>query len=202
MSNKLQELTDRLYAEGLSKGQQEGEQILSQARAEAEKLVKDAQAKAERLIADAQKQAEDLVSKANADLKMASDHALGATKNAIENAILAKSVDGSVATVLSNTEFAKEIILAAAQKVSTDNACDLSIVIPETLGKELVPYVTNEVTKAIGKEIEVSVSKKIKAGLTIGPKNGGYFVSLTDETFCELIKQYLRPATSKLLFGE
>ena len=32
MDNKLQELTDRLYEEGLSKGRQEADQLLEKAR--------------------------------------------------------------------------------------------------------------------------------------------------------------------------
>ena len=33
MQNKLQELTEKLYAEGLSKGKQEGEEFLAKAKA-------------------------------------------------------------------------------------------------------------------------------------------------------------------------
>ncbi len=39
MQDKLQELTDRLYNEGLSKGKQEGEELLQKAHAEAEAIV-------------------------------------------------------------------------------------------------------------------------------------------------------------------
>ena len=35
MQNKLQELTDKLYNEGLSKGKQEGEELLAKAKAQA-----------------------------------------------------------------------------------------------------------------------------------------------------------------------
>ncbi len=45
-------------------------------------------------------------------------------------------------------------------------------------------------------------SKKVAGGFTIGPKDGSYFISLTDETFKSLIGDYLRPATRKILFGE
>ena len=37
--DKLQELTQRLYEEGLSKGKAEGEEILARAKAEAEAIV-------------------------------------------------------------------------------------------------------------------------------------------------------------------
>ena len=36
MQNKLQELTDRLYQEGLSKGKEEGEKLLFEAKAQAD----------------------------------------------------------------------------------------------------------------------------------------------------------------------
>ena len=49
--------------------------------------------------------------------------------------------------------------------------------------------------------VEASFSKKVAGGFRIGPKDGGYFISFTDETFNELISEYLRPATKKLLFG-
>ena len=43
--------------------------------------------------------------------------------------------------------------------------------------------------------------RKIAGGFTIGPKDGGWFVSMTDETFSKLLAEYLRPVTRKLLFG-
>ena len=44
--------------------------------------------------------------------------------------------------------------------------------------------------------------RKIAGGFNIGPKDGSYFISMTDESFKNLICEYLRPATRKLLFGE
>ena len=45
--DKLQELTDRLYAEGLSKGKQEGEALLEKARQEADDIISQAKAEAD-----------------------------------------------------------------------------------------------------------------------------------------------------------
>ena len=53
MQNKLQELTDKLYNEGLSKGRQEGEELLAKARTQADEMIAKAQAEAERIIAAA-----------------------------------------------------------------------------------------------------------------------------------------------------
>ena len=46
MQNKLQELTDRLYNEGLSKGKQEGEELLAKAKVQADEMIAKAQAEA------------------------------------------------------------------------------------------------------------------------------------------------------------
>ena len=50
-------------------------------------------------------------------------------------------------------------------------------------------------------EVNASFSKKVAGGFTIAPKDGGYFISFTEDTFNALISEYLRPATKKLLFG-
>mgnify|MGYP006394500021 CR=1 FL=1 len=53
MQNKLQELTDKLYNEGLSKGKQEAQEMVAKAKAEAEKILSAAQENASKIIADA-----------------------------------------------------------------------------------------------------------------------------------------------------
>ena len=77
-----------------------------------------------------------------------------------------------------------------------------------TIGQQLdevtfihVPGATKELAKILGAGVEASFSKKVSGGFRIGPKEGGYFVSFTEDTFNELISEYLRPATKKLLFG-
>ena len=69
MQNKLQELTDKLYNEGLSKGRQEGEAILNEARSQAEEIISKARAEAARITADAEKEASELKAKVESDLK-------------------------------------------------------------------------------------------------------------------------------------
>ena len=67
--------------------------------------------------------------------------------------------------------------------------------------KDLEPFVASELTKVLKSDVQASFSKKVAGGFTIGPKDGGYFISFTDETFNALISEYLRPATKKILFG-
>ena len=199
--DKLQELTQKLYEEGLAKGKQDGEALLQKAQAEAEGIVKQAQEEAEAILAKARKDAEDFKVKVEGDVKMAAQQAVQATRTDIENLVVSKVVDGTVDKALANEDYIKGIITAVAQKFSADEPADLSLVLPENLKSALEPFVKNELGKLLGKGIDASFSKKVAGGFKIGPKDGGYFVSLTDDTFKDLIGSYLRPATKKLLFG-
>ena len=199
--DKLQELTQKLYEEGLAKGKQDGEALLEKARTEAEGIVKQAQEEAEAILAKARKDAEDFKVKVEGDVKMAAQQAVQATRTDIENLVVSKVVDGTVDKALANEDYIKGIITAVAQKFSADEPADLSLVLPENLKKALEPFVKNELGKLLGKGVDATFSKKVAGGFKIGPKDGGYFVSLTDDTFKELIGSYLRPATKKLLFG-
>lgn len=202
MQSKLQELTDKLYNEGLSKGRAEGEQLLKNAREEADKLVKEAQDQAMAIVGKARKDAVDLAEKAKSDIRMASEQSLQATKKDIENLVVGKITDSKVDTALADTAFVKEIISAVAAKFSAQQSCDLSLVLPEKLNSQLEPWVGSELSKTLGKEVEAKFSKKVSGGFTIGPKDGSYFISFTSDTFKELIAEYLRPVTRKILFGE
>ena len=199
--DKLQELTQKLYDEGLAKGKQEGEADRQKAVEEARSIVKKAQEEAEAILAKARKEADDFKVKVEGDVKMASMQALQATRADIENLVIAKAVNEPVAKALSSEEYLKGIITAVAQKFSAEEPADLSLVLPESLKAGLEPFVKNELGKLLGKGVEASFSKKLAGGFKIGPKDGGYFVSLTDDTFKDLIGAYLRPATKSLLFG-
>lgn len=202
MQNKLQELTDKLYQEGLSKGKEEGEKLLSEAQAQAKDIIANAKAEAERILNAAQAQADDLKAKAASDVKAASEQALQATKKDIENLLISSVVTEKAGKALSDVKVLEEIILAVAKNFSTQESTDIALVLPESVKKEVEPWLRSELAKALGKEVKAEFSKKIAGGFTIGPADGSYFISLTDATYSDLICEYLRPITKKILFGE
>ena len=201
MQNKLQELTEKLYAEGLSKGKQEGEEILAKAKVQADEIVAKAHAEAAAIVAAAKKDAEDLKTKVESDVKMAASQSVAATKKDIETLVVAKMTETEVKNALTSADFVKEVVLAVAKGFNTEEPVDLEVLLPEALKKDLEGFVAKELANALKGNVEASFSKKVAGGFTIGPKDGGYFISFTDETFNALISEYLRPATKKILFG-
>lgn len=202
MQNKLQELTDKLYNEGLSKGREEGEALLAKAKSQAADIVAEAEKKAAEIMTKAEKEAEAYKVKVAGDLKMAASQSVQATRKDIEDLVVFKMTGSATEKALSDEAFLKEVIKAVAEKFNAETAMDLNLVLPETLKSSLEPFVKNELSTILKGQVNASFSKKIAGGFTIGPKDGSYFISLTDETFKELISEYLRPATRKLLFGE
>ena len=203
MQDKLQELTDRLYNEGLSKGKQEGEALLQKAHAEADGIVAQARAEAERIIAQANKEAEELKTKVAADVKMAATQSMAVTKQEIEQMLVTRAAQPGVGQALSSADFAKELIASVVKAFNPQNASPvaLDLVLPESLKAQMEPFITSEIAKAFNGEIRVDFSKKLNGGFKVSPREGGYLLQFTDEEFTQLMANYLRPATKKILFG-
>lgn len=199
----MQELTEKLYNEGLSKGKQEGEEILAKARKQAEETIAKANEEAEAIKARAQREAEELKTKVTGDVRMAALQSLTATRQSIENVIVAQMTDKDIASALESADYVRKIIETVAKSFNPagQDPEDIALVLPESMKKELEPFVTKELAKILKAGVTATFSKKISGGFTIGPKDGGYFISFSEETFKALISEYLRPATRKLLFG-
>jgi len=206
MQDKLQELTDRLYNEGLSKGKHDGEELVQKAQAEADRIVAYAKAEAERIVAQANKEAEELKTKVNADVKMAATQSIAVTKQEIEKMVVTNAATEGVKANMSNAAFVKELITSVVKAFNPANASpvDLNLILPESLKAEVEPFVQNEIAKQFKGEVKVDYSKnskKMNGGFKVAPKDGGYVLQFTDDEFTQLIANYLRPATKKILFG-
>ena len=137
MSNKLQELTDRLYSEGLSKGKEQGELLVSEARSEAEKIIAQAKAQAEQIVQQAEKQAADLKAKAQSDVRMASEKSIQATRKEIETLMTSSICAPAVKDALTDKDFFKKVILEIASRFDATQSVDLSLVLPQSMQKDL-----------------------------------------------------------------
>ena len=203
MQNKLQELTDRLYAEGLSKGKQEGEELVQKAKAEAEQIVNQAKAEAAQIVAEANRQADELKQKTEADIRMAGAQSVAAIRHEVETMIVAKAVEPAVEQALADTDFASQMLMAIVKAFNTADAApaDLDVILPESVKAAAEKFLKSEAARQLNANLTVEYSKKLNAGFKISPKDGGYLLQFTDEEFTRLISSYLRPAAKKLLFG-
>ena len=202
MQNKLQELTDKLYNEGLSKGKQEAEQMMANAKNEAAQIIAQAKEQAQEILAKAQNEAAEIKSKTENDVKMASLQAFTAVKQQIESVITAKTLAPAKAAV-AETEFLKEIVKAIVTAFNPQNSDSvaLEIILPAEKQAELEQFAKEQLAKICSAGVDVQFSKGVQGGFKIAPKGEGYMLSFTDKDFENIIAEYLRPKTKELLFG-
>jgi V/A-type H+-transporting ATPase subunit E len=200
--NKLQELTDKLYSEGLSKGQQEAEIILNQAKVEAERILSEARNMARDIEVAAKKQAAELKANADAEIKLAGRQIIGEVKQSVENLILTKAVGPDIRRAFDDVSFVRTLIATATERFNPHQSekFDLFMVVPEGQKNAVSEYLVSKVSSVLS-SMEINEDSRMKSGFKIGSKSEGYYISFTDEDFDSLFKTYLRPKVSELLFG-
>ena len=71
MDQKLQELTNKLFEEGVVKGNQEAERIISEATQKAKEIIENANNEANKIIENAGKKSEELTKNTQSELQLA-----------------------------------------------------------------------------------------------------------------------------------
>lgn len=204
MENKLQELTSKLYEEGLSKGRSDAEKMVAEARASAEKIISDANEKAKNIEADARKSAEELQKNTMTELSLAGKQAVTALKGQIAEMIIAKTVSGSVGEAAVDPAFIKEMLLAVAANWNgaDSDKVELQALLPAQWQKKFEKEFGAAAKALLREGIEVGYSEKVRSGFKIGEKKGGYYISFSDEDFNALVGEYLKEKVARILYDE
>lgn len=200
-NNKLQELTQKLYNEGLEKGRAEAERLVAEAKEQAAKIVADAKAEAEAIAKAAEMRADDIAKNAMTEITLAGRQAVSKIKTELAEAVIMKSAGAAVKDATMDAEFIKSMLLAVAQNWNSSTV-DVSLValLPEERRAELDAAIAKSAAECAKAGLEVGYSKEVKSGFKLGEKNGGYYISFTDESFDALLKEYLREKVSNMLF--
>lgn len=204
MQNKLQELTDKLYSEGLSKGKKEAEELKAKAKKEAEQIISKANQEYKEILEKAKKDAEDFRLKTENEIKMVARQSLATVKQNIENIIVTNATAAPIKEKMESKEFLGEIIREAVKAFNpgTNDAVTLEVLLPESKKEELDNYIKNNILDQFNKGVEFGFDKKTRSGFKIGAKGEGYHIVFSDEEFQSLVSQYLKPVTRQFLFNE
>lgn len=203
MDNKLQELTNKLYDEGLEKGRADAERMVAEAEQKAAQIVADAQAQAEQIIKQAKAKAADTQKNTMTEITLAGKQALAAIKAEIADLIVAKSTAEGVHAAGLDADFIRETLLAAAKNWSPSaSAVELKALLPESARTQLDARLKASVDKLLAAGVEVGYSSDVKTGFKVGEKKGGYYISFSDESFEALLGEYLRDKVFRILYDK
>lgn len=202
MDNRLQELTDKIYQEGISKGNEEAEKIVSDARAEAAKIVAEAEKEAEQLVSEATRKSAELKENTQSELKMAARQSVDALKQELISVVNGSVTEDSIKATMADVKFIQQCIETAVKNWATrhDEEIDMKILVPEANEKAIVTYFSGAAKNVLNKGFKIESVSGLKTGFQLAPADGGYKISFTEGDFVNFFKEFLRPKVVELLF--
>lgn len=196
MDAKIQELTEKLYNEGVEKGQIEAQRLVADAETKAKKIEAEAQARAEALLADANRRAEELKQNTQSELRLYSAQLIDSLRSSI-----ADQIQGSVATanaqaLTTDPSFIQGLVLKLIAGFDLNKGLEISTADAEALRS----YFTANAKQLLDQGVHIRSVAGKPTDFTIAPQDGSYKVQIGQEEFAELFKSFLRPELSKMLF--
>ena len=201
MENKLQELTQKIYTEGVAKANDEAKAIIEKAQKEANDLLKNTQKEASEILNKAKQESETLKKNTESELSMSVKQAVNAFKQELTSVIATKAT-APVNEAISESNFIKNIIETVVKNWNTDASLDISLLLPEANKKELEAHFETKLKSLLDNGLDIQFTNQVKAGFKIGQKDGSYVISFTDDDFNNFFKAYARPKLRELLYGD
>lgn len=196
MENKIQDLTNKIYQEGVEKGAEEAKRLVDQANEESKKILEKAQKEADAIVSAAKKNAEELADNTKSELQLFASQAVNALKSEITNVLTDQVVDDAVTDFISNENYLNEFIVSLAAKWSTDE----SIVISAQDAAGLEKYFAQKAKALLDKGVKIEQINGQKTLFSISPADGSYKVNFGEDEFMNYFKEFLRPQLVKMLF--
>lgn len=196
MENKIQELTDKIYREGVEKGNAEAQRLVGAAQDEAKKIIADAQAQAEVILAEAKKNAAELSDNTKSELKLFAGQAVNALKTEVTSLLANQVVSSTVKGFIADKDFFNKFIVALATQWSANEP----IVIATADAASLKKYFAAQAKSLLDRGVKIEQVNGMKTLFSISPADGSYKVNFGEEEFENYFKEFLRPQLVEMLF--
>ena len=202
MSNKIGELTEKIYREGIDKANADAEKILNEARNKAKEILKNAEKREQEIIGSAEKKAEEIKSNFESEIKLSAKQFISNLKQEINNMITLRQTKDPVAKSMNDSDFIKTVIIELIKNWKSNNPelLNLDIALSEKYKESLKSYSEKIIKENFDSSLEIVFDEKIRTGFKIAPKEGNYIISFTDKDFENLFGHYLRGKNSQLIF--
>ena len=194
MNTKIQELTDKIYREGVEKGNEEAGRIIAEAQSQKQSMISEAEAEAKRIIAEAEKQASELKKNTEAELKLFAAQSVEALKSEVANLITGDVVSANAA--MADKAFMQQVILTLAKSWASQEA----LTIQSSEADALARYFESNAKALLNQGVKIEKVAGKSTSFTILPADGSYKVTFGEEEFVAFFKDFLRPQLVEMLF--
>ncbi|HOF54796.1 MAG: V-type ATP synthase subunit E [Bacteroidota bacterium] len=202
MDSKIQQLTEAIYNEGIQKARDEADDILKKAHQKAAQIEEEAQKAAVSVMADTRKKAQEFKNHVDSELRMTINQAISAMKQQVASLVSMNVIQPPVKETFADKEYLKSLINGIVKGWMEKESFDMNVILPEGDKVTMEKFFKQSLAAEMNKGLEFSFSPDVRTGFKIGPADGSYLISFTDDDFLNFLKAYLRPKTSHLLFGE
>ena len=196
MENKIQELTDKIYREGVEKGNEEAQRLVSNAREEAAKILEEARKEADAIVAAARKSAVETAENTQSEIKLFAGQAVNALKTEIASLLTNQVVSKAVKDFVADKDYLNKFIVSLATQWTENEAIVISTADAEGLKK----FFAANAKAVLDKGVKIEQVNGNKTLFTISPADGSYKVNFGEEEFENYFKDFLRPQLVEMLF--
>lgn len=196
MESKIQELTDKIYREGVEKGNEEASRLVKNAQDEASQIIENAKKEADSILAAAKKSSGEMEEHTKSELKLFANQAVNALKSEIANLVTDKLVRTSVQDLLQDKEVMNAFLLSLASQWSANEPIVISTADADSLKK----YFQSKAKELLDNGVKIEQVNGQKILFSISPADGSYKVNFGEEEFENYFKSFLRPQLVEMLF--
>ncbi len=203
MDDRILELTEKIYNEGIIKAKEEASVIIQEAKFKAEDILARVEKKAELIMSAARQEANELSQNVQEEIKHASHQAINTVKQKIAELITLKITEQPLRDLLNDRTYVSDIISQLIHHWDKSNINEgFNLVLPSSMLEDTESMVIKKIHEQFGQNMNIEFSQKIQSGFRISPTGNNYIISFTEQDFTKFFSQFLRPKTIKILYND
>lgn len=194
--DKIQELTSKIYEEGIIKGNQDADRIREEAQDYYDNKIKEAKQEAEQIIKKTEEQSAELSKNTRSELQLFAKQAVDALKTEIVNLLTDKIAVSSMEKAFDSKDFMHKLLLSFVQQMAQNE----QVTVETENALSFKQYVEDNAREILDKNLIVKEVKGLPTEFVVEPKDGSYKIYFGEEEFLNYFKTFLRPQLVEMFF--
>jgi V/A-type H+-transporting ATPase subunit E len=203
MPEELQSLLEKINEEGVKKGEETKNKIISDAGIEAEKIIRDAKAKADDIVKNAQLDSETVKSRGEAAVRQAVRDIVitlqGEILNRFKNVVKESTADAMTPDLMG------KIIIEMVKNYNIKNPsgeADIELILAQKDIDAMEKLLKTSLVNSLKKNPSISLGQNFAAGIKISFKGDDVFFDFSDEAISDMICAYVGPRLAAVINPE
>lgn len=203
MANSIRDLTEKIYNEGVAKANNEADLIHAEAKKRAEEIVHSANQEKVEILRKANREAQEISRKTHAEIRLAAQKLMSNLKQNIAEKLISSQLNSMAIQAFDDEKFVEEMMMNVVQNWIKNNneETEMNLLIPPKDEAKIAEFFNSKLAAQLKQGVKISPDPTVKNGFKIGPKNGNYVISFTENDFENYFRNYLKEKTWELIFG-